>query len=95
MEDVVAGAGMCWPVPLDQQTPGMQIITAPLCAAVSGQMDLDQAGEQLMCLFSLHHRLSQLAAVKGKKKGAVYQGQTKVKSMTSLFILGLAHVWIV
>ncbi|CAL8466110.1 g5646 [Coccomyxa elongata] len=50
-----------------------------VAGAVSGQMDLDQAGEQLMCLFSLHHRLSQLAAVQGKKKGPVYQSQTKGK----------------
>ncbi|BDA50979.1 probable fanconi anemia group I protein homolog [Coccomyxa sp. Obi] len=47
--------------------------------AGAGQMDLDQAGEQLMCLFFLHHRLFQLAAVQGKKKGAAYQSQTKGK----------------
>lgn len=79
MEDIIAGAGACWPVPLEQENRGMHVITAPLCAAASGEMDLDQAGEQLMSLFSLHHRLSQLAAVQGKKKGPAYQSQTKVE----------------
>ena len=95
MEDIVAGAGACWRVLLDHEHPIVHVFTACFCAAVSGQMDLDQAGEQLMCMFSLHHRLSQLAALQGKKKVPAYESQSKVGPSDPCLSMSQVMFWLV